>query len=200
MKAYIFLRFKRSVILLGAWGFYMFKCFYPSIRINSAYEIDYTKLYQKGCRCLIFDIDNTLVCHGKPQNEKSLPFLKDLKAKGFKILFLSNNKEERVKSFNDPLGADYIYKAGKPNPKNYIKAYEKVGEKRETTVFIGDQLFTDIWGANRAGIYSILTKPIDRHEEIQIILKRRLEKIVLFAYDRGVKNGKIKVREYGEQL
>lgn len=178
----------------------MFKSFYPGKRIDSAYSINYDELYARGCRCLIFDIDNTLVCHGAPQNEKSLPFLKSLKDKGFKIVFLSNNKEPRVKSFNDPLGAEYIYKAHKPLPRNYINAYLKVGETLESTVFIGDQLFTDVWGANKAGIYSILTKPIDKHEEIQIVLKRIGERIILFFYERGLRKGRIKVKEYGEVI
>ena len=52
----------------------------------------------------------------------------------------------------------------------------------ETTLFVGDQIFTDIWGANRAGIHSILVEPIAKHEEIQIVLKRKLEKIVLNEY------------------
>lgn len=59
-----------------------------------------------------------------------------------------------------------------------------MGTDRSNTLFIGDQLFTDVWGANRAGMYSILVKPIDPHEEIQIVLKRYLEKIVLFFYKR----------------
>ena len=176
----------------------MFKSFFPCRREKSAYLIDYDKLYESGCRCLVYDVDNTLVCHGAPQNEKSLSFLKSLQEKGFKLLFLSNNKEPRVKSFSEPLGAMYIYKAGKPSPKNYIRAYEMLGETRETTVFIGDQLFTDIWGANKAGIYSILTDPIDKHEEIQIILKRRLEWIVLKIYESKLKKGTVKEREYGK--
>lgn len=165
----------------------MFECFYPSRWEDSTYDIDFENLYKRGFRNLIFDIDNTLVCHGAPQNEKSLPFLKGLMEMGFKIVFLSNNKEPRVKSFNDPLGAMYIYKAGKPGTKNYLKAVEMMGGTVNNTVFIGDQLFTDVWGANRAGISTILVKPIDKHEEIQIVLKRRLEFIVLKAYKRKLK-------------
>ena len=65
-----------------------------------------------------------------------------------------------------------------------------MGTKPETTIFIGDQLFTDIWGANRAGIETILTKPIDKKEEIQIVLKRRLEGFVLKAYHRKIRKKK----------
>lgn len=177
----------------------MFKSFYPSKRKLSAYTINYKKLYDKGARCLIFDIDNTLVCHGAPQNDKSLKLLKELETIGYTIVFLSNNKEPRVKSFADPVGAMYIYKASKPSKKNYIKAIEMAGATVDTTVFIGDQLFTDIYGANRSGIYSILTNPIDKHEEIQIVLKRILEKIVLFTYEHKLKKGTIKEIEYGKE-
>lgn len=168
----------------------MFRSFYPSRMEESVYSIDFDELYSLGFRNIIFDIDNTLVCHGAPQNEKSLPFLKELMNKGFKILFLSNNKEPRVASFNEPLGATYIFKAGKPNPKNYLEGVNKLNGTVENTLFIGDQLFTDVWGANKAGITSILVKPIDKHEEIQIILKRRLEWIVLKAYKRSLKKKK----------
>ena len=63
-----------------------------------------------------------------------------------------------------------------------MKGMEQMGTTPETTFFIGDQIFTDIWGANRAHVHSILVKQIARHEEIQIVLKRYLEKIVLAGY------------------
>lgn len=173
----------------------MFKSFYPNEWVNSTYEIDFDSLYERGYRTVIFDIDNTLVCHGAPQNEKSLPFLQGLIDKGFFVFFLSNNKEPRVESFRRPLKgkAGYIFKAGKPNPRGYLKAVEITGATIDTTIFVGDQLFTDVWGANLAGIYSILVKPIDKHEEIQIILKRRLEAIVLASYRHRLK----KQKKYG---
>ena len=59
--------------------------------------------------------------------------------------------------------------------------------EKENTLFVGDQLFTDVWGAKRTGIKSILVKPIHPKEEIQIVLKRYLEKIVLFFYKRSEK-------------
>ena len=165
----------------------MFKRFYPSEMKDSTYSIDFDALYKKGYRNVIFDIDNTLVCHGAPQTEQSLSFLKGLMEKGFGVLFLSNNKEPRVKSFNDPLGAKYIYKAGKPGVKGYLDAVEMLGGTVDNTLFVGDQLFTDVWGANRVGMHTILVKPIDKHEEIQIVLKRILEKPILRSYERSLK-------------
>ena len=64
---------------------------------------------------------------------------------------------------------------------------EQMGTNEKNTLFVGDQLFTDVWGARNTGIFSILVEPIDKKEEIQIVLKRYLEKIVLFFYRRKCK-------------
>ena len=92
--------------------------------------------------------------------------------------------------FNDAVHVSYIYKAGKPNPANYRKAMEQMGTDVTNTIFVGDQIFTDVYGANRAGIRTILVKPIHPKEEIQIVLKRYLEKIVLYFYLRKLKREK----------
>ena len=89
--------------------------------------------------------------------------------------------------FNDAVGVSYIYKAGKPKTGNYKKAMMQMGTDVSDTIFVGDQIFTDIYGANLAGIRTILVKPIHPKEEIQIVLKRYLEKIVLFFYKRKLK-------------
>ena len=89
-----------------------------------------------------------------------------------------------MRPFADAMETPFVYKADKPSRKGYLEGMEKMGTRLENTLFIGDQLFTDVWGANRAGMYSILVKPMDPHEEIQIVLKRYLEKIVLFFYRR----------------
>lgn len=111
-------------------------------------------------------------------------FFKRLKEIGFKSCLLSNNKEERVVRFNRDIQTNYIFKAGKPMGKNYRKAMALMGTELENTVFIGDQLFTDVWGAKRLGMYNILVNPMNPKEEIQIVLKRYLEKPVLYFYEK----------------
>ena len=165
----------------------LFSRFYPDCRQASIYEVDFDELYRRGIRGLIFDIDNTLVPHGADADERIERLFKELKRMGFKTCLLSNNKLERVKRFNENIRSLYIYKAGKPNTASYIKAVRMMGTTKEKTVFIGDQLFTDIWGAKRAGIGNILINPINKKEEIQIVLKRFLEKIVLNAYEKDRK-------------
>ena len=130
----------------------------------------------------MFDIDNTLVPHGAPADDRAKELFARLKDLGFKSCFLSNNQIERVSSFNREIGEHFIENAHKPSVKNYQKAMEILGTDTGNTIFIGDQLFTDIYGARRAGIRSILVKPIHPKEEIQIVLKRYLEKIVLYFY------------------
>ena len=161
--------------------------FYPNEIQDSTYVIPFEIWKEKGYKGVIFDIDNTLVPHGVAADERSILLFQRLKELGFSTMLLSNNKEPRVKSFAGQVGSDYIYKAGKPGMKNYRKAMEKMGTNPETTLFVGDQLFTDVWGAKRVGIYSILVKPIHPKEEIQIVLKRYLEKIVLFFYYKKIK-------------
>lgn len=158
--------------------------FYPDVYLDSAYEIDYEGLYRQGYRGIIFDIDNTLVPHGAPADERSIVLFQRLKGIGYESMLLSNNKEPRVKSFNDKVGSRYIFKANKPFPESYKKAMEQMGTTPKTTLFVGDQLFTDVWGAKKAGIRTYLVKPIHPREEIQIVLKRYLERIVLFFYQK----------------
>lgn len=170
----------------------MLQRFYPDYETDSAYEIDYEALYQKGYRGVIFDIDNTLVPHGAPPDDKAIALFKRLRSIGYGTMLLSNNKEPRVKMFHDGVDSPYIFKAGKPGRRGYETAMERMGTRPETTLFVGDQLFTDVWGAKKAGIITYLVKPIHPKEEIQIVLKRYLEKIVLYFYHRDarVRNGK----------
>ena len=160
----------------------MFEKFFPDRYVASTYVIDFEKLYKNGIRGLIFDIDNTLVPHGAPADERAIRLFKRLKEIGFSCCLISNNQEKRVRTFNEPIQVDYVYNAHKPSTKNYKKAMEIMGTDVSDTVFIGDQLFTDVWGAKRTGIPSILVRPIHPKEEIQIVLKRYLEKIVLHFY------------------
>ncbi len=158
--------------------------FYPKEWLESAYVIPWEDWQARGIRGVIFDIDNTLVPHGKPADKRAWALFSRLKGLGMRTCLLSNNKESRVASFAAQVDSPYIYKAGKPATGNYRKAMEWMGTDAASTIFVGDQLFTDVYGANRAGIYGILVKPIHPREEIQIVLKRYLEAIVLYFYKK----------------
>lgn len=162
----------------------MFQKFYPQECVDSTYEIPFEKLYEEGYRGVLFDIDNTLVPHGAPATPQAVDFFKRLREIGFSYCMISNNQIERVESFCREVEGKFVCNAHKPSTKGYELAMEYMGTDKANTLFVGDQLFTDIYGANRTGIRSILVKPIHPKEEIQIVLKRYLERIVLHFYKK----------------
>ena len=159
-------------------------CFYPDEYLDSTYVIDFDALYRAGYRGVIFDIDNTLVPHGAPADERARALFCHLKEIGFDCCLLSNNQLPRIELFNQDIHVKFIENAHKPSVKNYRKAMQMMGTNTGNTLFVGDQLFTDVYGARRTGIHSILVNPIHPKEEIQIVLKRYLERIVLHFYEK----------------
>ena len=167
----------------------LFDSLYPTKYYESSYIIDYEKLYEKGYRGIIYDLDNTLVPHGAPADERALELMDRLKSIGYTIFFLSNNRKEREEMFNEKIGALYLCKASKPNKRGYLKAAEMMNLDPSKILVVGDQIFTDIWGANMAGMRSCLVMPIDRSsDEIQIVIKRMLEKVVLIPYLKRIRS------------
>lgn len=161
----------------------VFEKFYPDETADAVNAVDFQALAFRGFRGVAFDIDNTLVEHDAPATEASVQLFQRIHAAGLRICLLSNNHEPRVKAFAEAAGADaYIYDAHKPKPEGYRRAAELLRVKREELIFFGDQLFTDIWGAGNAGVHSVLVKPVGPEKYFHIVLKRWLEKPVLFCY------------------
>ncbi|MGI6096182.1 MAG: YqeG family HAD IIIA-type phosphatase [Lachnospiraceae bacterium] len=165
----------------------MFERFFPDEYLDSTYTVDFVSLKEQGYQGVLFDIDNTLVPHGAPADERATALFSRLRQLGMDYCVISNNQLPRVKPFADSVQAKYIENAHKPSVKNYVRAMELMGTDTSNTIFVGDQLFTDVYGAKRAGIRTILVKPIHPKEEIQIVLKRYLEKIVLYFYRKKQK-------------
>lgn len=163
----------------------LFTRYYPHEYVESVFAVDYRKLYNKGYRGIIFDIDNTLVKHGDNSNAAVDSLFKEIHGIGLKTVLLSNNDEERILRFIKNIDTPYVCDAEKPAAEGYLKALEKLGADKKATVCIGDQVFTDIYGANRCGIDSILVKFIGYDTETKIGIRRRLEKIILECYKRN---------------
>lgn len=162
----------------------MLERFYPDEYWDSAYSIDFEKMRDEGYRGVLFDIDNTLVPHDAPADERAIELFARLRELGMAACLISNNKLPRVAPFAGTVGAQFIENAHKPGVKSYQKAIELMGCTKEDALFVGDQLFTDVYGAKRAGMHAVLVKPIHPKEEIQIVLKRYLERIVLYFYEK----------------
>ncbi|MBR4309377.1 MAG: YqeG family HAD IIIA-type phosphatase [Oscillospiraceae bacterium] len=165
----------------------MLKILYPYEYAQSVFSIDYAKLYSLGIRGLIFDIDNTLVLHGKDSNSEVDTLFRDLHQMGFKTLLLSNNGEERITRFNREIRTLYISNSKKPRPKNFLRALCLMELEKQQVIFIGDQLFTDILGANLSGLKSILVKFLHRPEETNFGKRRAAENFILNYYKRSKK-------------
>lgn len=166
----------------------MLKKYYPYEYVEDVFCIDYKKLLDKGFKGVIFDLDNTLVPHGKESTEEVDNLFKQIQNIGLKTFILSDNGKKRIDKFLENIdNCSYIDNAGKPNPENYYKAVKEMNLEKNEVVYIGDQIFTDILGANNAGIANILVKFIGYKTEKKIGIKRRIEKIILKLYSHNKK-------------
>ncbi|MBQ8003297.1 MAG: YqeG family HAD IIIA-type phosphatase [Clostridia bacterium] len=169
----------------------MMKNFYPDLYVENISSITASMLSKMGMEAVVLDVDNTLVPHNDPNPTAEVTaFLENMRAGGIKICVVSNNRYERVKPFCDAIGVEYfVHDALKPRAYGYEKAGEIMGVEREKTAAIGDQIFTDVWGGNRAGCFTIMVKPIDvKSENIFIKFKRLLEK----PFIKRLRNGDVK--------
>ena len=148
----------------------MLERFYPDEYWDSAYSIDFEEMRDKGYRGVLFDIDNTLVPHDAPADERAIGLFARLRELGMAVCLISNNKLPRVEPFAGAVGAQFIENAHKPRVKSYQKAMDLMGCTKENALFVGDQLFTDVYGAKRAGMHAVLVKPIHPKEEIHFSL------------------------------
>ena len=143
--------------------------------------VDITPAFLKkhGIKGLILDVDNTLTTHDNPVPADGIvEWLDSMKANGIKLIIVSNNDAERVRPFADPLGLDFVSKSGKPLKRGYTAAMQKMGLTEKETAAVGDQLFTDVWGAKVAKIMMLYVKPIELEPKKKrfIRFKRVLEK------------------------
>lgn len=160
----------------------MFRQFYPDEVYETVFDMDFENYLNNGYRAVLFDTDNTLVGHDAPADERAVRFIRQLKNIGLKVCIVSNNTEERVQPFAEAVGCEYEYECEKPKTEGFVRAMNRLGTTKEETFMVGDQLFTDIWGAKKTGIHAVFTKPLGSDPIFQIKLKRIGERIVFPFY------------------
>lgn len=148
----------------------------PNSYVKSVYEIDYKELYRKGYRNIIFDIDNTIL----PVNDTNVPeklvkLFKSIRKIGFEVCVVSNNQLERVLTPAKKLETSYLENASKPNPTAFDKALNILNGTIEDTIMVGDQMLSDIKGANEYGLYTILVDPLEDKYDIKTGTSRFLQ-------------------------
>ena len=153
----------------------MKKRFVPDMVISDISQLKAELLHEKNIKLLLFDIDNTLVLHGKDATKETLSYVKSFKDAGIIPCFISNNSKKRVDKFNENINVFAISNAKKPLKKAYLDIMKKYDMPKENTAILGDQIFSDIWGGNAVGIYTIWVNGEKGKEPFFIKPKRWLE-------------------------
>ena len=166
--------------------------YYPKEYLDSVKDIQIDFLNKNNIKALILDVDNTILDFDKNIPEGIKQWCEDLKEKGIKFCIVSNtNKVDKVKKAATCLDIPYFYFARKPSKSGLKKAVKLLEEKPENIAAVGDQIFTDVIGANRCKMYSILVKPISEKDILITRIKRPLENIVIKRYVKKYKNNRI---------
>lgn len=170
--------------------------FLPDIYQKSIYSINYKNLKNAGIKVIIFDLDNTIVpISATSPNKKLKDLIEDIKELDIIPIIVSNSKKSRVEPFKDGLMVDAACSAMKPLKKKYKKVMALYDVKNYEVAAVGDQMLTDILGANRVGMLSILVNQISTHDFGRTKINRLFEKIIINYY---TKRGVFKKGEYYE--
>ncbi len=165
----------------------------PWKQANSIFELTGERLAQAGIRLLMADLDNTLCPYAVTEPDEALhAWLGQLKAHGITLFLLSNSRKPlRPAHFAGALGISYLGHAGKPKTSGFFQAMAECGVAPGECAMVGDQVFTDVLGANRAGVRSILVKPLSLSGNPGRYLRYWVELPVRYlARDRKWNNGK----------
>lgn len=157
--------------------------FGPTKILEKISDITPQLLNEMGVEVLLLDVDNTLTSYKSHEPAAgSLEWIKEMKKEGFKLIIVSNNYKSRVMPLAAKFDLDYITFAMKPLPFGYLKAKREFGFEAFQCAIVGDQVFTDITGANLCGMKSILLEPIEMEESSSFKFRRKLEKNIREKY------------------
>ena len=161
----------------------MFGCFLPDFIFDRFDDVTPDFLLEQGIRFLLIDIDNTLAPYEEPlPNERVKAWFAALAAAGIRAVLVSNNHADRVELFNSQLGLPAFADCHKPSTKMLRKIMAQFGAAPAETSALGDQIFTDVWGAKTIGARAILVPPIRDKKTLFFRTKRLLEKPFLRMY------------------
>lgn len=168
----------------------------PKWYSKSIYDIDLNKLKTLNIKYLLSDLDNTIVGYNiKEPTEKVYKFIERLKEKGIELIIISNNNHKRLTTFCSPCSIKFLSSTKKPSSKKLSKFLQENKLNVEECAFVGDQLLTDMWCANKTGCVSILVDPLQKKESIFTFINRRIDKRIRKRY---AKNGKLNSIMKGE--
>ncbi len=169
----------------------MFECFIPDYMFEKFDDVTPEFLQESGISFLLIDIDNTLAPYEEPlPNERVKAWFSAIEEAGIRAILVSNNHADRVKLFNSELGLPAFADCHKPSPRRLRKLVDSFGAELCHTSALGDQIFTDVWGAKAMGARAIMVPPIRDKKTLFFRAKRLLEKPFLRMYRK--RNGQNK--------
>ena len=152
----------------------------PDAYIKSIHYIDYEKLKERGIKCILFDLDNTIAPLSiKKPTKKIKELFAKLKAMGFKIIIFSNSGKSRLKPFKEELEVDCAFSCKKPMRKKFDLIIKEYKYNISEIIIIGDNIITDILGGNKVGITTVLVNPISNKEKWTTRISRIYEKRII---------------------
>lgn len=156
---------------------------YPKIYLENAIEITEELLIKNDIKGIILDVDNTLIYYNKELLQGVEKWCENLKERGVKFCIVSNsNNKEKVKHVAGKLEVPYISFGMKPLKRGLKQAQKILQLEAKNIAVVGDQIFTDVIGANRMGMFSILVKPLETKDILITRIKRPLEEAILKKY------------------
>lgn len=160
----------------------MLESFKPTWMVNSIYSITPEQLHKNGIRAILTDLDNTLIAWNNPKATPELmTWIEGMKEAGIPVIILSNNSDKRIKVVAENLGLDYVARSMKPTQRAFKIAAKKLDLPATAVVMVGDQILTDVLGANRAGVRSILVKPVVASDALATKFNRYVEYKIMKA-------------------
>lgn len=156
----------------------------PDLIYKGVQYIDLSELKKRGVEGILLDIDNTLIDYTKKLSNEIIKWVNDAKSQGFKLCILSNsNKLDKITKVADKLELEYISFAKKPSKGGYLKAADLLKLENNKIAMVGDQVFTDVLGANKVGMLAIYVEPINKKEYWYTKWKRPIESLILKLYE-----------------
>ena len=158
----------------------MMDIYIPDMYLKSIYHINYDKLKEDGIKCILFDLDNTIIPYKeKEPSKKLIDLIENLKDMEFKIIIFDNTNKKRLLPFKRQLDIDCAPNAKKPSIEKLIKIIKEYKYDLSEVALVGDELYRDIYGGNKAGIKTILVNPISNKDSLKTKFYRIFEKKII---------------------
>ncbi|WP_225047024.1 YqeG family HAD IIIA-type phosphatase [Lacticaseibacillus kribbianus] len=151
----------------------------PTWAVEAIYRLTPASLKRQGIQVILTDLDNTLIAWNNPDGTPELrAWLAEMKAADITVMVVSNNNRERIARALARLDLPFEPRALKPLPVGINRAVRHLGVAKTACVMVGDQLLTDVWAGNAAGVRTILVRPLVASDQWNTRINRFFERLL----------------------